>query len=100
APQRCRARIVLMAKSSTNVSHTDVPAELSVTDKGDRGSSPKLRGLDSNPQGACGPRCWQAFRDSVAHIYDAVSLPDPSEEARFTLSSCTYATPRGIMMRC
>jgi len=43
-----------------------------------------------------GPRFWQAFRDSVAHIYDTVSLPDPSEEARFTLSTRAYATPRGI----
>jgi AraC-like DNA-binding protein len=89
-----------MAKSSANDSQTDVPADLSVTDRGDGGASPKLRGLDSNPQGAFGPRVWQAFRDSVAHIYDTVSLPDPSEEARFTLSSRTYATPRGILMRC
>ena len=35
--------------------------------------------MDSNPQGAFGPRFWQAFRDTVTHIYDAVSLPDPSE---------------------
>ena len=62
-----------MAKSSANNLQTDVPAKLSVTDKGDGGSSPKLRGLDSNPQGAFGPRFWQAFRDSVAHIYDAVA---------------------------
>jgi AraC-like DNA-binding protein len=89
-----------MAENSTNVSQTDVPAELSVADDGDGGSSPRLRGLDSNPQGAFGPRFWQAFRGSVAHIYDAVSLPDPSEEARFTLSTRTYATPRGILMHC
>jgi AraC-like DNA-binding protein len=89
-----------MAKSSANSSQSVVPAVPSVTDKGDGGSSPKLRGLDSNPQGASGPRVWQAFRDSVAHIYDTVSLPDPSDEARFTLSSRTYATPRGILMRC
>ena len=89
-----------MAKSSANDSPADVPAKPSVTDNGDGGSSPKLRGLDSNPQGAFGPRVWQAFRDSVAHIYDTVSLPDPSDEARFTLSSRTYATPRGILMRC
>jgi AraC-like DNA-binding protein len=62
-------------------------------------SSPKLRGLDSNPQGDFGPRFWQAFRDTVAHLY-TVSLPNPSEEARFTLSTRTYATPRGILMRC
>src|SRR5262245_47523832 len=71
---------------STDISQTDVPAELSAKDNGDSGSSPKLRALDSNPQGHFGPRCWQSFRDSVAHIYDTVSLPDPSEEARFTLS--------------
>ncbi len=80
-----------MAKSSANDSPANVPAKPSVTDNGDGGSSPKLRGLDSNPQGAFGPRVWQAFRDSVAHIYDTVSLPDPSDEARFTLSSRTYA---------
>jgi AraC-like DNA-binding protein len=89
-----------MAKSSANSSQSAVPAVPSVTGKGDGGSSPKLRGLDSNPQGAFGPRIWQAFRNSVAHIYDTVSLSDPSEEARFTLSSRTYATPRGILMRC
>jgi AraC-like DNA-binding protein len=89
-----------MAKSSANGSQTDVPAELSVTDNGDGDSSPKLQGFDSNPQGHFGPKFWQAFRGSVAHIYDSVSLPDPSEEARFTLSTRTYATPRGILMRC
>ena len=88
-----------MAKSSANVSQTDVPAQPSVTDNGDGGSSPRLRGLDSNPQGAFGPRFWQAFRDTVPHIYDTVSLPDPSEEARFTLSTRTYPTPRAILMR-
>jgi AraC-like DNA-binding protein len=97
---RCRASIPAMTKSSANASPADVPARPSVTDKGDGSSSPKLQGLDSNPQGAFGPRFWQAFRDSVAHIYDTVSLPDPSEEARFTLSTRTYAMPRGILMRC
>ena len=90
-----------MAKNGVNGSQANVPATLSEPDKADGGASPKLRGLDSNPQGHFfGPRCWQAFRDSVAHIYDTVSLPDPSEEARFTLSTRTYATPRGILMRC
>src|SRR5262245_16286986 len=74
--------------------------ESSVTEKGDGGSSPKLRGLDSNPHGAFGPRFWQAFRDTVVHLYDTVSLPDPSEEARFTLSTRTYPTPRAVLMRC
>jgi AraC-like DNA-binding protein len=90
-----------MAKRSTNGSQANVPAALSLTDKAGSGRSPpKLRGLDSNPQRAFGPRFWQAFRDSVAHIYDTVSLPHPSEEARFTLSTRTYATPRGMLMRC
>jgi AraC-like DNA-binding protein len=89
-----------MAKSSANDSPADVPAELSVTDKGDGGSPPKLKGMDSNPQGAFGPRFWRAFRDTVTHIYDSVSLPDPSEEARFTLATRTYLTPRAVLMRC
>jgi len=71
----------------------------SVTDKSNGGSSPRLRGLDSNPQGAFGPRMWQAFRDTVRHIYDTVSLPDPSEEARFTLATRTYPMPRSILLR-
>jgi AraC-like DNA-binding protein len=89
-----------MAKDRTNGSQANGLAVSTVTDKGDGGLSPKLRGFDSNPQGHFGPRFWQAFRDSVAHIYDTVSLPDPSQEARFTLSTRTYATPRGILMRC
>jgi AraC-like DNA-binding protein len=87
-----------MAKSSANDSPADVPAELSVTDKGDGGASPKLRGLDSNPQGAFGPRMWQAFRETVVHIY-TLSLPNPSEEARFTLATRTYPMPRAILLR-
>jgi AraC-like DNA-binding protein len=63
------------------------------------GVSPKLQGLDSNPQGNFGPPLWRAFRESVAHLY-VVSLPDPSEEARFTLSTRTYATPQAVLMRC
>ena len=86
-----------MARSSANDSQTGVPAEPSVTDKGDGGSSPRLQGLDSNPQGAFGPRMWQAFRDTVAHIY-TLSLPDPSEEARFTLATRTYPMPRAILL--
>jgi AraC-like DNA-binding protein len=89
-----------MAKTSANVSQTDIPPKSSAIDKGDDGSPPKLKGMDSNPQGAFGPRFWQAFRDTVTHIYDAVSLPDPSEEARFTLATRTYPTPRAILMRC
>jgi AraC-like DNA-binding protein len=87
-----------MAKSSANDLPADVPAELSVTEKGDGGASPKLRGLDSNPQGAFGPRMWQAFRETVVHIY-TLSLPDPSEEARFTLATRTYPMPRAILLR-
>lgn len=73
-------------------------AEPHVTDKGICGSWPKLQGLDSNPQGESGPQFWQAFRDTFAHIY-TLSLPDPSEEARFTLSTRTYHLPSAILMR-
>jgi AraC-like DNA-binding protein len=88
-----------MAEGSTNGSQANARAVPSVTENGD-GGSPKLRGLDSNPQGAFGPQFWQAFRGTVVHLYDTVSLPDPSEEARFTLSTRTYATPQGVLMRC
>jgi AraC-like DNA-binding protein len=87
-----------MAKGSTNVSRTDVAAELSVADDGDGRSSPKLRGLDTNPQGEYGPRIWRAFCDTMPHLY-TLSLPDPSEEARFTLCTRTYPTPSAILMR-
>src|SRR5580698_2310642 len=89
-----------MAEDSANDGQANVPAEASVTGGGSSGLSPKLRGLDSNPQGAFGPRFWQAFRDTVVHLYDTVALPDPCEEARFTLSTRTYPTPRAILMRC
>jgi hypothetical protein len=89
-----------MAKRNAKVSQPDAPAQPSVKDKGDDGPPPKLRGLDSNPQGAFGPRFWQAFRDTVVHLYDTVSLPDPSEVARFTLSTRTYPTPRAVLMHC
>jgi AraC-like DNA-binding protein len=93
-----------MTESGVNVSQSDVPAEQSVADsvadRGDGAASPKLLGLDSNPQGAFGPQFWQAFGGTVAHLYDTLSLPAPSEEARFTLSTRTYPTPRAILMRC
>ncbi len=66
--------------SSINVWQTDVAAELSVTDKGDGGSSPKLRGLDTNPHGDYGPRIRHAFRDTIPHLY-TLSLPGPSQNA-------------------
>ncbi len=88
-----------MAEGSTNGSQANVPAPPSVADKGDGGASPKLRGLDGNPHGHVGPLLWQSFRDAVAHLH-TVSLPDPSEEARFGLSTRTYATPQGMLMRC
>jgi AraC-like DNA-binding protein len=88
-----------MAEGGTSGSQANVPGVPSETDNGEGGSSPKLRGLDSNPQGHFGPRLWQAFRDNVTPLY-AVSLPDPSEEARFSLSTRAYATPRGILRRC
>ena len=89
-----------MAKNGANASRANVSMSPAATGNGGNGLSPKLRRLDSNPQGAFGPQIWQAFRASVAHIYDTLSLPGPSEEARFTLSTRTYATPRGILMRC
>jgi AraC-like DNA-binding protein len=61
--------------------------------------SPRLRGLDTNPQGHFGAPLWRAFRDSLAHLY-TLSLVDPSDEQRFTLASRTYPTPRAILMRC
>jgi AraC-like DNA-binding protein len=88
-----------MAKTSAEASQTNVPAEPSVAGKRDGGSSPRLQGLNSNPQGEFGPQFWQAFRDTFAHIY-TLSLPDPSEEARFTLSTHTYHMPSAILMRC
>jgi len=88
----------MMAKTSVNGPQTTVPAEPSVTNKGDSGSSPKLGRMDSNLQGACGPQFWQAVCSTLTHLY-TLSLPDPSEEARFTLSSRTYATPRAVLIR-
>jgi AraC-like DNA-binding protein len=82
-----------MVKSGT-VSKAGNVVEFSRSENND---PPKLQGLDSNSQGECGPRFWQSFRDSLAHLY-TISLPDPSEEARFTLSSRTYPTPRAILM--
>jgi AraC-like DNA-binding protein len=87
-----------MAQGSTNGSQAKVPAAPSVAD-GEGGSSPRLRGLDGNPQGHIGPVLWQSFRDAVAHLH-TVTLPDPSEEARFGLSTRTYATPQAMLMRC
>jgi AraC-like DNA-binding protein len=70
----------------------------SLADRGYVDPSPKLQGLDSNPKGEFGPQFWRAFRDTLAHIY-TVALPAPSEDARFTLSSRTYQTPRAILMQ-
>jgi AraC-like DNA-binding protein len=88
-----------MAKTSAHGSQANVPAAPSVTDKGDAVSAAKLRSLDSNLQGDSGRRFWQAFRATLAHLC-TLSLPAASEEARFTFSSRTYATPRGILRRC
>jgi len=87
-----------MTNSSVNGSRASVPALQPVTDKGGD-SSPKLQGLDSNPERHFGPRFWQAFRDTLTHLY-TVSLPDPSAEARFTVSTRTFPTPRAVLMRC
>jgi AraC-like DNA-binding protein len=86
-----------MVKRSAYGSQANIPAAPSATDKGDVVSWPRLRGLDSNPRGEFGRRCWQASRATLAHLY-TLSLPDPSEEARFSLSIRSYATPRGILM--
>ncbi|HEY1543843.1 MAG TPA: helix-turn-helix domain-containing protein [Xanthobacteraceae bacterium] len=88
-----------MTERSTNPLQTNASTEIPVPDRGDGGSPPKLRGLETNPEGACGPQMWQAFRESMAHLY-TVSLPDPAEEARFTLSNRIHATPQGVLMRC
>ena len=87
-----------MAKNNGNGSKAYLPAKQAVADKGDGGSPPKLQRLDSNPRGEFGPQYWHAFRESFAHIY-ALSLPDPSHEARFTISTRTYHTPSAILMR-
>jgi AraC-like DNA-binding protein len=76
-----------------------LPTASLTKDKGGDDSSPRLQALDSNPQRNFGPPLWRAFRDSLAHLY-TLSLPDPLEEERFTLSSRTYATPRAIVMHC
>ena len=88
-----------MNTRSVNGSQADVPAVPLVPDTSDGGLPPRLQVLDGNPQGAVGPQLWRSFRDTVAHLY-TVSLSDPSEEARFRLSSRTYAAPNGILMRC
>jgi AraC-like DNA-binding protein len=88
-----------MAEGSVNGARANVPAVPSATDKGDGHLSPRLRGMDGNPQGHFGPQFWQAFCDTVGHLYK-LSLSDPSEEGRFTLSTRTYATPKAILMRC
>jgi AraC-like DNA-binding protein len=86
-------------KTDANGSLAVVPAAPPPADASDQGSSPKLRGFDGNPEGHCGPQLWQAFQSTVAHLY-TVSLPTPADEARFTLSTRTYATPQGMLMRC
>ncbi len=88
-----------MAKNSANGLQAGNLAKPPMVDKGDGGASPRLRGLESNPQGAFGAKFWQAFRDTVVHLY-TLSLPDPSEEARFTVATRTFPTPRAILMSC
>lgn len=80
-------RSVSMVKSGA-VSKAGGTAEFSRAENGD---PPKLQGLDTNSQGEFGLRFWQSFRDSLAHLY-TVSLADPLEEARFSLSSRTHPT--------
>jgi AraC-like DNA-binding protein len=89
-----------MPRRAANVPQTDTSAERSGADESNGSSPPKLRGLDSNPQGDFGPRFWRAFCDSVGHLFDSLLLPHPAGEAHFTLATRTYATPRGTLMRC
>jgi AraC-like DNA-binding protein len=88
-----------MAEGGVNGSQANVPAGSFAMHKVEGDFSPKLRGLDSNPQGHFGPQLWKAFQDTITHLY-TVSLPGPSEEARFRLATRTYATPHAILMRC
>jgi AraC-like DNA-binding protein len=88
-----------MPRRNATDSQTNVPAQPAGATAGRGGSRPQLRGLDSNPQGAFGPGFWQAFCASAVRFFDALSLPHPSEKDRFTLSTRSYATPRGTLMR-
>jgi len=87
------------AGSNINGRRAAVLGAPSVTDKGEGGASPRLRGLDRNPWRDFGPLIWQTFRDSLMHL-STVSLPNPSAEARFTFSARIYAMPRAILMGC
>jgi AraC-like DNA-binding protein len=89
-----------MARNGADGSKSQSTAVTSTTGKNGVGSSPKLQGMDSNPQGASGPQFWQAFRAGVAHIYDTVALADPADEARFTLATRTYPLPHAVLMHC
>jgi AraC-like DNA-binding protein len=93
-----RNSVSSMAKRSANGSKTRAPTLPPTSVKDGGGLSAKLQGLDSNPQGDFGPRFWEAFRDTFAHLY-TLSLPNSSELSRFTLSTRTYHTPRAILMR-
>ena len=87
-----------MAEVPVNDRATVALAKRPGMDKDHRDSSPRLQAFDGNPQGEFGPQFWLGFRGTVAHIY-TLSLPDPAEEARFTLSSRTYSTPRALLVR-
>jgi AraC-like DNA-binding protein len=88
-----------MAKGHINGSQANTSSQKSETNQGVSATSGRLQGLDSNPQGQFGPQLWEMFRIAVGHLY-TVSLPDPSEEARFTLATRTYATPQAVLMWC
>lgn len=90
---------ILEVEIRTSVSQMKLPAASSAKDKRGDDPSPRLRGLDGNPEGNFGPPLWRAFRDSLAHLY-TLSLTAPSDEERFTLSSRTYPTPHAIVMHC
>jgi len=87
-----------MARRGKSGSQPNVPAVRAAPNKGDGGAPPRLHGLDSNPQGHFGPRFWQAFRETVVHLY-TVSLADPSDQERFTLATRTYPMPAAVLMR-
>lgn len=88
-----------MAKGHINGSQANAHSQKSKTDQGVSAASGRLQGLDSNPQGQFGPQLWEMFRVAVGHLY-TVSLPDPSEEARYTLATRTYATSQAVLMWC
>src|SRR5260221_240468 len=72
-----------MVKRGANRGQANVPPVPPGMDKGDGGSHSQLRGLDSNPQGAFGPRFWQAVCGTLTPLYTgALAGPPGSGAAR------------------